>query len=79
MSSTHSAAENRARKNLVDAFVFGGATVLSIAAILEFGPLGLAAGSVLLSAAAAIVVGREEGVTSPSDEALVTDGGRQDD
>lgn len=83
MSSTRTTV-NRRRKNVEDVLALGGAIVLAVAAILAFGPVGLAAGIVLLSAAAAVVVAREDGSHEPADqpttdERVVTDGGRTGD
>lgn len=69
--------KSRFRKNVEDLAVFVGAVVLSLGAILQFGVVGLAAGCLVLSLAAAIVVGREEGFFVEHDERpVMADGGR---
>lgn len=79
MSQQTAEVGNRTRKNVEDAVIFGTAVLLSAGAILQLGVLGLAVGSVFLSIAAAVVVGREETLTlSGHDHAVVTDGGRDD-
>jgi len=84
MRSTPRSSENRFRKTLGAVGVFGAATAGAVYTTLTMRPIGLAAGCVLLSLAAAIVVGREDGVHDPADEPIdhpvpVTDGGRRDD
>jgi hypothetical protein len=83
MSSQKVDSGNGIRENAVDVLLFVVAVVLSVYAIVEIGPYGLAVGSVLLSVAAALVVGRQEGTTpaedARSEDALASDGGRRGD
>jgi hypothetical protein len=77
MSSSPPEQKSRFRKNVEDATVFAGAITVSVGAILQFGVVGLAAGCLVLSLAAAVVVSREEGFFVQHDERpVVTDGGR---
>jgi hypothetical protein len=77
MSSSTPERKSRFRKNLEDATVFVGALAVSVVAIFQFGVVGLAAGCLVLSLAAAVVVSREEGFFVEHDERpVVTDGGR---
>lgn len=75
--------ESRFRKTVEDVLVFALATAGAAYATLNMGLVGLAVGCVVLSAAAAVVVGRENGVHRPADapsadQHVATDGGQDD-
>lgn len=83
MSSVPRAPEDRNRKTIEDVVVFGVASAGAVYTTLAMGPVGLGVACVLLSVAAAIVVGRENGVHEPADRPTgdgpaVADGGRED-
>jgi hypothetical protein len=83
MSSHPQAAPDRTRKRAEDVGVFALATVGAVYTTLTMGPAGLGVGCILLSAAASIVVAREDGVHDPAPEStpdpkLATDGGREE-
>lgn len=72
---------DRTRKNVEDFVLLVTSAAIAVVAILEFGPPGLAGGSILLSVAAFVVVRREFEANKPGDvgarDPVATDGGRE--
>lgn len=78
MSSPAVDSTNDRGNQVIDVLIFAAAVGMSVLAVVELGVLGLGVGCVLLSGAAALVVGRQEDAVA-TDRVATTDGGHRQD